>query len=251
MVIRDGGVMDKKIRGIIINEYPFEDTSKIINIFTSDGIVGVLAKGAKRIKSPFFGSTTRFSYGEFDINYKDNGLSILKDASIINNYSKIKKDIVKIGYVTYITELSSKVYKHDSNKRIYDLYKSSMDKIDEGFNPRIITIILKLQLLDYLGIRPIIDRCVSCSSKNDIVTISSYLGGYVCKNCLDNLRNEKIVLTKTVKLIRMFYLVDIAKISKLDISDNVIRELEEFTEDYYDRYSGIYLKSKILLDSVK
>ena len=96
MVIRDGGVMDKKIRGIIINEYPFEDTSKIINIFTSDGIVGVLAKGAKRIKSPFFGSTTRFSYGEFDINYKDNGLSILKDASIINNYSKIKKDIVNI-----------------------------------------------------------------------------------------------------------------------------------------------------------
>ena len=74
---------------------------------------------------------------------------------------------------------------------------------------------------------------------------------YVCKNCLGNLRNEKIVLTKTVKLIRMFYLVDIAKISKLDISDNVIRELEEFTEDYYDRYSGIYLKSKILLDSVK
>ena len=49
----------------------------------------------------------------------------------------------------------------------------------------------------------------------------------------------------------MFYLVDIAKISKLDISDNVIKELEEFTEDYYDRYSGIYLKSKILLDSVK
>ena len=126
-----------------------------------------------------------------------------------------------------------------------------MDKIDEGFNPRIITIILRLQLLDYLGIRPIIDRCVSCSSKNDIVTISSYLGGYVCKNCLGNLRNEKIVLTKTVKLIRMFYLVDIAKISKLDISDNVIKELEEFTEDYYDRYSGIYLKSKILLDSVK
>ena len=25
---------------------------------------------------------------------------------------------------------------------------------------------------------------------------------------------------------------------------DVLKELEEFTEDYYDRYSGIYLKSE-------
>lgn len=240
--------MYKKITGIIINEYPFEDTSKIINIFTPDGLVGVLAKGAKKIKSPFFGTTTRFSYGCFDINYKENGLSTLKDANIINNYTNIKKDITKIGYITYITELSTKVYKHDSNKKIYNLYMSSVEKINEGFDPRIITIILRLQLLEYLGIKPIIDRCVSCSSQNNIITISSYLGGYVCTNCLNN---EKIVLTKTVKLIRMLSLVDISKITKLDISDKVIQELEEFTDDYYDRYSGIYLKSKTILDSIK
>ena len=48
--------MYKKIKGIIINEYPFEDNSKIINIFTEDKLIGVLAKGAKKIKSPFFSS---------------------------------------------------------------------------------------------------------------------------------------------------------------------------------------------------
>lgn len=240
--------MYKKIKGIIVNEYPYEDTSKIINIFTEDKIVGVLAKGAKRIKSPFFSTTTRFNYGEFDISYKENGLSLLKDTSIINSYNNIKKDIIKIGYVTYITELSVKVYKHDNNKNIYKLYKDSLDKINENLNPRIITIILRLQLLNYLGISPILDRCVSCSSKNNIITISSYLGGYVCKDCL---KKEKIVLTKTVKLIRMLYLIDISKISKLDISDKVVNELEEFIEDYYERYSGIYLKSRILLDNIK
>lgn len=39
--------MYKKIEGIIISEYPIEESSKIINIFTTDGIVGVVAKGAK------------------------------------------------------------------------------------------------------------------------------------------------------------------------------------------------------------
>lgn len=240
--------MNKKITGIIVSEYPFEDNSKIINIFTENGIVGVLAKGAKKIKSPFFSTTTKFNYGTFNIIYKENGLSKLVDADTINNYQNIRKDIVKISYVTYITELVTKVYKHDNNKKIYKLYLDSLDKINNNYNSEAITIILKLKLLDYLGIMPIIDRCVTCGNTNNIVTISSYLGGYVCKNCL---KNEKIVSAKTIKLIRMLYLVDISKLTKLDISKETLKELEEFTDDYYDRYSGIYLKSKILLDTVK
>lgn len=240
--------MYKKIKGIIINEYPFEDNSKIINIFTEDKLIGVLAKGAKKIKSPFFSSTSRFSYGEFDIVYKENGLSTLKDASILNNFSTIKKDIVKISYATYITELSSKVYKNDINKNIYKLYLLSMDKINNNYNPRIITIILRLKLLEFLGISPILDRCATCGSKHNIITISSYFGGYLCKYCY---RNEKLVLPNTIKLIRMLYLVDISKITKLEIKEEILKELEEFIDDYYERYSGIYLKSRILLDTIK
>ena len=33
--------MHKKIEGIIVNEYSFEETSKIINILTSNGLIGV------------------------------------------------------------------------------------------------------------------------------------------------------------------------------------------------------------------
>lgn len=45
--------MDKKIKGVIVSEYPFEDNSKIINIFTENGLLGVIAKGAKKVRSPF------------------------------------------------------------------------------------------------------------------------------------------------------------------------------------------------------
>ena len=114
--------MDKKIKGVIVSEYPFEDNSKIINIFTENGLLGVIAKGAKKVRSPFFSTTTKFNYGSFNINYKENGLSKLIDADTINSYNNIKKDIVKISYVTYITELVTKVYKHDGNKNIYKLY---------------------------------------------------------------------------------------------------------------------------------
>lgn len=99
-------------------------------------------------------------------------------------------------------------------------------------------------MLVYLGIKPIIDSCVNCGTKDNIVTISSYKGGYLCKNCVNN---EPIVNIKTIKLLRMFYYVDIDKISKINISDNIKLELNRFIDDYYDRYSGLYLKSKTFL----
>jgi DNA repair protein RecO (recombination protein O) len=42
----------------------------------------------------------------------------------------------------------------------------------------------------------------------------------------------------------MLYYVDVNSISKLDISDEVIKEISMFLDDYYDRYTGIYVKSK-------
>lgn len=240
--------MYKKIEGIIVSEVPFEDSSKIINVFTEDGIIGIVAKGAKRIKSPFFSVTSKFSYGIFNIIYKENGLSKLVEVDVLKDYRNIKKDIKKISFATYITELTLQVYRHENNENIFNLFISSLDKINEGYDEMIITDILKLKLLDYLGIRPIIDRCVECGRRDNIVTISSYRGGFVCKDCY---RNEKIVSTKTISIIRMFYLAPIDKISRLDISENIKNEIDEFINDYYDRYSGIYLKSKVLLDSIK
>lgn len=240
--------MYKKIEGIVVSELTYKDNSKIINIFTKDGIIGIIAKGAKKIKSPFFGTTSKFTYGIFNIFYKENGLSSLVEVDLLNNYQNIKKNINLIGYATYITELSMQVYKHEQNKNIFNLYISCLNKINEGYNPLVITNILKLKLLDYLGIKPVIDKCIMCGNKNDIITISSYLGGYVCKNCY---KDEKIVSPKTISLIRILYYVDINKITKLDISDKIIKEIDDFTNDYYDRYSGIYLKSKILLDTMK
>ena len=240
--------MYKKIEGIVVSEYLYEEASKIIKIFTKDGIVDVIAKGAKKLKSPFFSVTSKLSYGVFNISYKENGLSKLVDADILNDYRNIKKDISRVSYATYITELVTKVYKHESNSNIFDLYIQCLDKIANGYDLVIITNILRLKLLDYLGIKPIIDRCASCGCTTDIVTISSYYGGLLCKSCL---KSERLVSIKTINLIRGLYYVDISKITKIDVSDDVRREIDEFISDYYDRYSGIYLKSKIFLDVIK
>ena len=51
-----------------------------------------------------------------DISYKENGLSTLVDGDIINYFENIKSDITKIGYLSYLTELVTGVYKECENK---------------------------------------------------------------------------------------------------------------------------------------
>lgn len=236
-----------EVEGIVIDEKPYKESSKILNIITKEkGVIGVIAKGSKRLKSPLRSVSERFCYANFNISYKENNLSTLISADVINPFRNIKKDIIKVSYLNFLSELTNGVIKQNDDKRIYDIYLSAILKIEEGFDPMVITNILELKYLSFLGVSPKLNGCVICGNEK-VVTVSSDKGGFVCK---DHALNDYIVSDKTIKLIRLLEYVDISKISKLDVSDEVKKEINNFIDDYYDRYTGLYLKSKTFLKSM-
>ena len=235
------------VDGIIIKTTDYKDSSKIIDILTKEyGIIGVIAKGCKTLKSSLRSVCEKLTFATFTIYYKKDKLSILSEARVINNFSNIKKDIEKISYASFLIDLTSQVYKQNSDNEIYDILISALIKINDNFNPLVITNIVELKYLEYLGVMPKLDGCTICGSKN-VVTLSSDKGGYLCSKCRIN---EPIISDKAIKLVRMYTLVDINKISKLDINKDVIKEVNDFIDDYYDRYTGLYLKSKSFLKNI-
>ena len=68
------------------------------------------------------------------------------------------------------------------------------------------------------------------------------LGGVICKNCY---QDTYLFHPNTLKLLKLFQIVDIAKIDKLNITIERVRlEINEFIREYYEKYTGIYLKNK-------
>ena len=239
--------MIERVEGIIIKDASYSETSKLLTLITKEhGIINLLAKGAKTLKSPLRSTTTKLTHGYFNIIYKENKLSTLKEVDTIDYYKNIKKDINKISYATYILELVEQVIKQTNNEEVFDNLIASLKKIEANMNPLVITNILELKCLDYLGVMPILDCCSVCGNEN-IITISADQGGYLCKNCR---KEETIVDEKTIKLIRMFYYVDINKIEKLEISKKISEEINYFLNSYYERYTGLYLKSKKFIDEI-
>lgn len=237
--------MLKKIRGIVVSEVPYKDSSKVLNILCEEGVIGVVSKGCKRINSPLRVISNKLTLGEYVIYYNESKLSTLKEGSILDNFNNIKNDLNKISHATYITDLVNQVMKQNADPTVFSLYVSALKKIDEGINETVVMNILEIKLLDYLGVGINLNGCAKCGSTREIVTIDPDVGGYICKNCYTN---EIIYDERVRKMLRMYYLVEIDSIKELKIKDYVIDSINKFLSVYYDRYTGLYIRSKEFLD---
>lgn len=242
--------MQVKTKGIVISETNYSETSKILNILTEEyGLIGVISKGCRNIKSKLRGVSNKMNYCEFTINYKEKGLSTLIEGSNINSFKNIYNDMKKASYSFYIMDLFNQVLKENNNCKLYHLLENALIKINEGLNEKLICLIIEIKLLDYLGVSINLSNCVICGGNDNLLTISIKDGGLICKDCY---HDGYIFNAKTMNLFLLLAKVDLSKIKKLELTDNfVFQEIDKFLDEYYSYYTGMYLGKKDKLDIFK
>ena len=236
------------VRGLVISETNYSDSSKILNVLTEEyGLVGVLSKGCRNLKSKLRGSSRKLVYGTFHFYYKEKGLSTLISIDVINDYPKIVMDLEKVLYASYLLDLTRQVVRQTNEASVLSLITASLAKIEEGLDPKVIANILALKYLDFLGVSPVLTGCAVCGSTTNIVSLSDTAGGFICSNCY---QNEGYYSPKAIKFLQMYYYLDISKITKIKVDLKVNDEITKFLDGYYERYTGIYLNSKNMLKNL-
>ena len=235
-----------EVDGFVLSEIPYGESSKIINVLTREyGVIGIMCKGAKSLKNRYRVPTMKLSYSHFNIMYKENKLSTLVSADVINPFKLVKSDILLVSFFAYLKELNSQVVKQSNDiENIYDDFIKTILKLEDGLDPIVLTNILEIKYLEYLGVLFNLDECVICGSKNNIATFDADKGGYICINCLTN---EIIVDKKVIKMIRMYYYVNIDSIKEIKVDDLTKNTINKYLDLYYERYTGLYLNSKDFL----
>ncbi len=242
--------MQVKTKGIVLSETPYSETSKILNILTEDyGLIGVISKGSKNIKSKLRGVSNKMNYAEYTINYKEGSLSTLIEGNNLNSFKNIYTNMKMAMYSFYLMDLIYQVLKENNNKEIFSLLESSLIKINEGLSPELISSIIELKLLKFLGVSINLDTCTNCGNDHDFVTIDIHSGGLICKNCY---HDGYIFDNKALNLIITLNNIDLLKISKLEITDDhIYHDIDNFIYEYYTLYTGIYLRKKDNLMVIK
>ncbi len=235
--------MQLKTRGVVLTETPFGETSKILNVLTEDyGLIGIVSKGCKNLKNKLRGVSNKMNYCEYTINYKEKGLSTLIEGTTINSFKNIYVDMKKAMYAFYLMDLVSQVLKENNNKELFNLLANSLIKINDGLSPELISNIVEIKLLDYLGVSLNLYECAICGNTDDLITIDIANGGAICKDCY---QEGYIMNNKAFHLMQLLKKVDINKLEKLEITDeDIFKEIDKFIYEYYTSFTGIYIKKK-------
>ena len=240
--------MDECVEGIILYVTPFKESSEILQVLTKEyGLMGLLCRGSKKVKSKFLNKTRIYNYAKFYIKHKEDGLSPVNEIDIIDYFTYFHQDITLITYLSYLGSLTYQVVKQDNNQEILELLLAILEKMTVGLDPLVLTNILEIKYLKYLGINLNLSNCIKCGKKENIKTLNGTVGGLICDDCY---QKEYVVSKKTIIMIKNYMNVNVKKIKEINISPLVKMEINLFLSNYYETFTGLYVKNKELLNKL-
>ena len=135
----------------LLHQRPHGETSLIVDVFTKkNGKMSIIAKGAKKPKSKFFGYLSPFT--KLKITYT--GRSELKTLTNIDrDFSESTNSLSKTSYsLLYINELLIRLLPKDAvHEDLFKLYESFLVKIHAGENIELTLRSFELDMLEMLG----------------------------------------------------------------------------------------------------
>ena len=135
----------------LLHQRSYGETSMIADVFTKNsGKMSLIAKGAKKPKSKFFGYLVPFH----KLNITFSGRSELKTlTSIDRNLADSSNTMSKVSYsLLYINELLIKLLPKDAkHEELFSLYDKFLDDVNNKDNLELTLRHFELDLLDMLG----------------------------------------------------------------------------------------------------
>lgn len=226
-------------QGIVLRAVKYKENDLILTIFTRKlGKVSAIAKGARRTKSALLSSCQPFAYSNFTLK-KQNTMYRVSQSEIIKSFYEISYDLERFSYATYIMQLIDYNLEEEiTNSRMFillaqTLYLYSNETIDKIF----IKNAFEIKFLDYIGFRPVVNKCSNCGNKNlNNSVFNIYEGGAICSKCKDLFEyNIKIDLT-TLRLMDYILNNDILTVNKAKVSNYIVNELNRILKRYLNQY---------------
>lgn len=243
--------MFQKCEGIVIRTIDYGESNKIVTLFTREwGKVAAMAKGAKKPSSRLSAITQLFTYGHYLIQ-KSQGIGSMQQGEVIQTMRGIQEDIFATAYASYIAELTDRATEEKRpNPYLFELLLQTLHYMSEGLDLDILTYIYEMKMLNVLGLYPKLDECVVCKQTEGRFAFSVKEGGFLCDRCYDKDPYHFSISPSTVKLLRLFYYIDLERLGKISVRDETKKELYRVISAYYDEYSGLMLKTKRFLNQL-
>lgn len=181
----------EQTEAIVLRIYPWSETSVIANLYTRDfGKISVLAKGARRPKSPFEAALDLLSICRVVfISKSTDALDILTEAKLQTRFRAGARDLLRLYVGYYVAELLDRMTEKDQRQQeVYDLAVATLTALhDRQMDVRAIVLRYEMQMLRMAGNLPSWTKCARCGNDfepdGDWLLFSVISGGVLCHSC--------------------------------------------------------------------
>lgn len=228
---------------IILRRVAYSESSFIITIFTREfGKIALIAKGARKPKSPFSSVLEPMNIVHIDFLHKDaRHVQILKNVHLIEDLVGIRNHFENLQFgLTTVDILDKTTHENDPSTVHYRLCKSTLqilNKRDKG-GPLIFAFFL-LQLSIRSGFMPQLNCCCNCSQPLSDAVIDIHSGEFSCLSCIP--LGEIKISKATLNVLKLLTTTHINELDSIDFEIDKFEELNTFL-DWYTEFHIVGMK---------
>lgn len=190
--------MINTVKGIIIRRREITESSLVLTVFSDRaGKLSLLAKGARRPRSPFLGRAELFSLcGLTYYESRRRGLNILSDSVIIDPLSELRKDIRCFEIASSLSRLVDLgVGGSHGIPGMFELLKDTLAALPACPGPEMLRRFFEFRLLSLLGYSINWISCTRCGGRAfPLRSFSAAAGGMLCPGCAAK-RGDRIAVS--------------------------------------------------------
>jgi DNA repair protein RecO (recombination protein O) len=175
---------------LVLHSFDYRETSRIVRIATRDaGVLSVIARGARRPKSPFGSAIDLFTSGVAHVRaHPARDLHTLAGFDVTRARSELAGSLERFTAASAVAELCLRFGREDESGHVHDGATAVLDAIG-GASPGDVAAIALAgawRVVADLGFAPSLDQCASCHADvapDLAVTFDRRAGGALCAKC--------------------------------------------------------------------
>ena len=179
----------EKTEAIVIGSWPLGESDRIVAFYTrAHGKLRGVAKAARRPRSRFAGALELFTYGSLVFFEKETAeLVRINSFDVLRHHQALREDLVRLGRGAWMVECLSRLTPdRDPSPALFALLRGGLRRLTQGGDPDRVPLLYALRLLDLLGHRPQVTRCLDCHrSPLAPAQFEPGRGGVRCRRCGD------------------------------------------------------------------
>jgi DNA repair protein RecO (recombination protein O) len=198
----------EKATALVLRTVEFSETSLVATLMTREfGKLGVLAKGARRLKSPFESALDLLCLCRIVFVRKSSeALDLLTEAKLLRRFRPAGRDLSSLYGGYYVAELLLELTdEYDPHPELFDLADETLAALSAGEN-----VAKRLARFELLGLRllghlPSLDCCAECGVPATLGRQVAFgLGGVLCGQCREGKKHVTVVDAGVIKTMQQF-----------------------------------------------